>query len=246
MWLVLCEMQDVAAQWAYHGLLARGLEPIELLTSAMLARAVSWKHTLGVEQAQTTITLADGRRIFSTTIHGTLNRLLAAPSAFLSLALPTERAYASQELTAFYLSWLHALPGPVLNRPTPRGLSGAWRRLSEWALLAAQSGLPVSPCTVNGHDETGCLPFHSSLAPPGTPIRTVLLVANRVIGSSVPETIASGCKRLGVLSDTSLLGIDFAESTTGYWTFVGATPLPDLRQGGEALLDALATTMKGT
>ena len=246
MWLVLCEMQDLPAQWAYRGLMARGVEPIELLTSTILARAISWEHTLGAEEARTTITLADGRRVSSTTIRGTLNRLVTAPSAFLPLALPSERAYASQELSAFYLSWLHALPGPVLNRPTPRGLSGAWRRLSEWASLAARAGLPVSSYSVTDHDDTGTLPFQSSLAPPGMPVRTVLLVADRVVDSAVPAAIAEGCQRLGRLADTSLLGIDFAESTVGYWTFVGATPLPDLRKGGEALLDMLAATLTGT
>ena len=75
-------------------------------------------------------------------------------------------------------------------------------------------------------------------------MRTVLLVANRVVGDAIPEAIAEGCRRLGQLSKTALLGIDFAANSKGYWTFASATPLPDLRQGGEALLDALAAELK--
>jgi hypothetical protein len=41
-----------------------------------------------------------------------------------------------------------------------------------------------------------------------------------------------------------LLGIDFAMSAVGApWEFAGATPLPDLRLGGEPLLDALTMAL---
>jgi len=243
MWLVLCETQDVAAQWAYLGLRARGVEPLELLTSANLAQAVSWEHRLGDKGAYTTFTLADGRRISSDAVRGALNRLLTAPSALLPLARPSEKEYASQELVSFFLSWLHSLPGPVLNRATPQGLSGQWRHLSEWVCLAAGAGLPVSSYALSTETGTGYAPFQSSLAPPGAAVRTVLVLANQVVGDSIPEAMAEGCRRLGQLSNTALLGIDFAANAEGYWTFASATPLPDLRPGGEALLDALATEL---
>ena len=245
MWLVLCETQDVAAQWAYLGLRARGVEPLELLTSTNLAQAVSWEHRLGNDAVLTRVTLADGRHISSSDVQGALNRLLTAPSALLPLARPSEKAYASQELVSFFLSWLYSLPCPVLNRPTPQGLSGQWRHLSEWVLLSARAGLPASPYVVSADAGTGYPPFRNSLAPPGAPVRTVLVVANQVIGDSIPEAIAEGCRRLGQLSNTALLGISLAANPEGYWTFASATPLPDLRQGGGALLDALAAELTG-
>ena len=53
--------------------------------------------------------------------------------------------------------------------------------------------------------------------------------------------IRQGCRRLAELSHTALLGVEFTTSSAGPWTFAGATPMPDLRLGGEALLDALAS-----
>ena len=32
-------------------------------------------------------------------------------------------------------NWLNALPGPLLNQPTPQGLCGNWRHPSAWAVL---------------------------------------------------------------------------------------------------------------
>ena len=43
MWLVLCPSSDVAGRWAFEGLRARGLAPIELVTSESLAYA-RWDH----------------------------------------------------------------------------------------------------------------------------------------------------------------------------------------------------------
>jgi hypothetical protein len=54
----------------------------------------------------------------------------------------------------------------------------------------------------------------------------------------------AGCARLAQLSATDLLGIDFNLTWTGDWVFRNATPQPDLRLGGEALLDALAIALQ--
>jgi hypothetical protein len=65
MWLVLCSAQDVSALWAYQGLQARGLRPLELVTAEMLPYSLKWDHRLGAAGAGTSITLADGRVIKS-------------------------------------------------------------------------------------------------------------------------------------------------------------------------------------
>ena len=70
-----------------------------------------------------------------------LNRLIAPPETLVAQSVPGDREYAHQELTALYLSWLNAIPAPVLNRPTPQGLAGRWRHASEWAVAADEAGL---------------------------------------------------------------------------------------------------------
>jgi hypothetical protein len=76
-------------------------------------------------------------------------------------------------------------------------------------------------------------------------VQTVFVVADQVVGATLPRHIRRGCRRLAELSHTALLGIEFTTDPAGPWTFAGATPVPDLRLGGEALLDALASALRG-
>jgi hypothetical protein len=77
------------------------------------------------------------------------------------------------------------------------------------------------------------------------PVQTVFVVAGRVVATSVPLSVQQGCRRLAELTGTELLGIDLAVSPTGTWMFAGASPWPDLRRGGEALLDVLTEVLAG-
>jgi len=245
MWLVLCTAMDASALWASQGLQARGLEPLECVSAEMLAQSQCWEHRVDTQGAAIDITLADGRHIRNEAIQGVLNRLVCVPFEPLRLAHPADRAYASQELTAFCLSWLHALPSPVINRATPQGLAGQWRHRSEWLGLAAHAGLPTPLYRETSEDPRDERDGQGRLVPPDTPVQTVFLVADQVVGATLPCHIRYGCRRLAELSHTALLGIEFATGPAGPWTFAGATPMPDLRLGGEALLDALASALRG-
>jgi hypothetical protein len=73
----------------------------------------------------------------------------------------------------------------------------------------------------------------------------VITLGNRVFGPmfdrSLPPHIADACTALARLSQTPLLGIELTVGQSHrMWTFAGATPLPDLRLGGEPLLNELA------
>jgi len=79
------------------------------------------------------------------------------------------------------------------------------------------------------------------LHPVGVPTVGAVVLGDRVFGPSFPPEIRAACLRLAQLSKTTLLGIEFTASASGnVWTFAGATPMPDLRMGGEPLLNALA------
>ena len=58
-------------------------------------------------------------------------------------------------------------------------------------------------------------------------------------GPTLPEPIRDGCLRLAALSGAPLLGIDLFAGQHGPWTFGGANTHPDLRLGGEGLLDSM-------
>lgn len=64
------------------------------------------------------------------------------------------------------------------------------------------------------------------------------------MGPALPRETRESCLRLAQLAETRLLGIELVSDTSSNsWTFAGATPMPDLRIGGEALLDALAAEL---
>jgi hypothetical protein len=233
MWLVLCASDDLAALWAARALAARGLSPVEVVTAEVLAYNRRFEHRLTDGRSSVKITLADGRVIDSATVRGTLNRLQIIPGSHLRTN-SKDRDYAEQELFALYLSWLYALPGKMLNRPTPQGLAGEWRHPSEWTWLATQAGLTTTPYSQSEFREAPvvCPPLSS-------PDSAVIVVDGVCCGAEAPAEIKAACARLSELSATRLLGVGFEVTRCGDWIFNGATPFPELRFGGNRLVDLL-------
>jgi hypothetical protein len=241
MWLMICSAQDASALWAYYGLRARGLHPLELVTAEMLTTTARWEHTVGVDGANFTVTLADGRVIDNRHVNGVVNRLTHVPLQHLAGAPDFE--YAQQEYTALFMSWLKTLPSPVFNGVQSQGLSGAWRHVSEWVWMAAQSGLPTTSYTQSSHDEIDETTQLRTIVPEGTPTVMVITLGDKVFGPTLPPHISDACKALARLAQIPLLGIELTVGQSGdasRWTFAGATPMPDLRLGGEPLLNELA------
>jgi hypothetical protein len=242
MWLVICSPHDESAIWAYHGLRMRGLSPVELVTADMLTTNARWKHTVGVDGANINITLADGRVIDNRAVRGVVNRLTHVPLDHLSGAPDYE--YATQEYTALFMSWLRALPTPMYNEVDNQGLSGAWRHASEWVYLATQAGLPTCEYVQSSHDEFDDSVTLRRLLPEGTPTTMAITVGDRVFGPFLPPAVNRACRELARLSRTQILGIELAVNNAPQsLTFAGATPMPDLRVGGEQFLDALAVSL---
>lgn len=240
MWLVVGSPQDAAALWACEGLRARGLDPVEWVDGEALAGARTWRHTLDDGACTSEIRLDDGRTLRDGAIRGVLNRMQGVPPGALQVAHRDDRDYAQQELFALMLSWMHALPATVVNRPTPQGLAGGWRHACEWVRLAGQAGLPSTAWRMGSRDAgeaPGATPGTNAAAQPD---EYAILLDGRAFGPELPEAFRGGLMRLATLVDTPLLGIGVTRGAEREWLFAGATPLPDLRVGGEAFLDALA------
>lgn len=242
MWLVLCAPTDIAAIWVYRELKARGLAPIEIITLEVLVRALSWEHRLGADGVSFRIKLANNLVITEANTRGVLNRLTYIDPQLFAVQDDADRLYATQEMTALFMSWLTALRCPVLNRPVAQGLSGSWRHPSEWTVLAAEAGLPTYAYRQTASHPA---PEQSSGGMPGVPVQTVFVVEGRTVshGLSIPPAIAEACSRLAALARVNLLGIELALDNA--WTFAGATPQPDLRHGGGGVLDALVSALDG-
>jgi hypothetical protein len=241
--LVLCDSTDAPARWALEGLRRSGLEPVELVTSDDLAHA-RWVHSVGPRGARVELQLCDGRAFRGDSVRGALNRLVSPPQGSLLLIHPSDRSYVAQELMAFFMSWLQALAGPVLNRPTPESLCGRVRSLAEWLWLAGRAGLPTPSYRLSSEDSPAQPSLHVRMPDPAPDLRTLLVVGDRVVGAPAPAAISEGCRRLGTLARTALLGLEFSVDPRGGWRIAGATCLPDLRLGGQALLDALARSLR--
>jgi len=246
MWLILCSTMDVSALWAYECLKQRGLPSLELVTAENLANASRWEHRLSGSNTEIKITLADGRRIEGAQIRGVLNRLHAPSELAIQRSVPSDRPYAQAEMQAFYLSWLHALPGAVINRPTPIGLCGPWLHPSEWTMRACRAGLRTPVYRQSAHDAKQAGRQHCRpAAAERSPMRSLIalrgqILGNEAFGGTVPPHVAKSCANLAEQVETELLGIDLALDESGQWSFAGATAAPDLRRGGQPLLEHLA------
>jgi hypothetical protein len=239
MWLMICSEQDASAIWAYHGLQTRGLRPFQLVSAEQLSRNARWVHQVGEEGANVNITLADGRVINSRTVRGVVNRLTHVPLD--QFAGTPDYEYAVQEYTALFMSWLNALPGPVFNAVSSQGLSGAWRHPSEWVWLAAQAGLETPHYTQSSDDQIDESVQIRRLVPEEMATTMAITVGDRVFGPFIPAEVRYACAQLARISQTRLLGVELAyHQQSRTWLFSGATPMPDLRLGGEQLLDTLA------
>ena len=232
--LVLCETFDTAAFWAADSLRTRGAD-VSVVTTSDLEGAVRWEHRVTRSGAASIdIELMDGRRVGSREPMGVLNRLAFVPTARLNAIAGPDCEYAVQEMNAFFLSWLNALPGRVLNRPKPQGLGGNWRHPSGWAVLAGRAGLSPAPYHQSCESDPDAAWLQSR--PPET---TVFVIGRQaVVARRLPAGVEEGCLRLAEAAREDLLGIDFIDGT-----FVGASPRPDLQLGGDRLVDVLADAL---
>ena len=238
--LVLCEEFDYAALWAADSMRRRG-QPVQVITGAHLTAAAGWQHRVSSTCADCEISFADGTHLRGSDTGGVLNRLFGVPVSWARRYGGGDRDYALQEMHALYLSWLHALPGPVLNPPTPQGLCGNWRHISAWTALAAKAGLPVRPF----RQASTADPDGIEQAVPTTEM--LYVIDGQVVGPDAlvaPFAAASIC--LAQAAGTKLLGINFAPNPNGAWQMTGASILPDLINGGDALIDALIATLTKT
>ena len=238
--LILCEETDAAAAWAAGRLRRRGLAT-DIVTGADLAVAGRLQHRVGRRGATFALELAGGRRLCGETVKGLLNRLTFIPAACLRRIGGPDRYYAVQEIYALYLSWLHSLPGPLLNAPAPQGLCGNWRHPSSWIALAVAAGLPAMPYRQSSRDDP--TPLWHGLAAPAP--ATVFVVGGRIVAHpAVPRGLDDACRKLARAAGVELLGLDFAPGADGHWRFTGASVMPDLMRGGEAVADALAQALR--
>jgi hypothetical protein len=241
-WLVLASEFDESARWVADGL-ATGSGSVQFVTDADLAGA-TWSHRVGDRSLSTRVALADGRTIDSDEVRGTFNRLTWVPPAFVEQLVEDDRRYGLQEFSALVMSWLASFPGPIINPPDTRGLSGAWRSPAEWAILAGSAGLNTAPVFFDSANDASAGNGWYATGRNGPFVEDVIVVGDAVFSDAdVAPVTADGCRRLAASSATPVLGLAFVGD--GMCTVAGVTPMPDLRAGGDAAIDAVAEALGG-
>lgn len=238
MWLVLAEVGDWAATWAAEGLWQRGLRPLRLVTGAELAGGVVWEHRLDWSGAHTRLVLTDGTPVVDGEVRGVLNRLTGLYSPPGRVA-ESDAEYAACEYNALLLSFLAALPCPVVNRPGSIGGAAGALSLPQWLRAARLAGLPVLPW----HSDE---PFWgpSPRLPPGARARTVFAVDGEIAdGRDLDLRTVAACRRLSRRQGAAILAIELVCRDGAPPRFAAASRLPDLREGGPALLDLVARAL---
>jgi len=237
MWLLFSSPADTAARWARLGLLERGLDPLIWIPGEALSRARRWIHRIGRNGVSLELVLDSGLTLHDEEVKGVLNRMPWPPDHSLWMA-PEDREYVRQEMSAFYLSWLYGLSAPVLNRPHPQGLAGAFRPPAVWHHLATRAGLETVPYRAGSHH-----PGPGAWQPAWNSGALLFVVGEETIPAAgvppPPKPVRQAAVRLGKLSNTPLLALRFITGSGGGWRFIGADTLPDLSLGGAPLLDAL-------
>lgn len=175
--------------------------------------------------------LTGRRRLDTRRLSGTLNRAERPDHPQLRRAAPADRTYVQAEMDAVLLAWLGALPAPVVNPAHPLGWAGVQLHPFAWALRAQAAGFLTAPhrCGYSGLE----LPFTQSR------YSTSHLVFGGRTFPALPQDIERRAAMLAKSAGVPLLGITLAWMADGQALFTGATPLPDLRVGGAAFLDAL-------
>lgn len=184
-------------------------------------------------QVSSTLHLADGRSLEGTGHQLVVNRLVSLPAVRSSS--PADTAYLGEEWRAAATAWLRSLPGPVLNPPRAASLVGPVLADPVWRTVAAAYGLPVQAWRAE------CEPAEQDDADTAAELVEVACVDGHCIDPTgrFPEEwrrpLAAVSRHVGA----PLLGARFDAGGDGGWRFCGATPLPRLAAGGDALVDAV-------
>lgn len=194
----------------------RAAHEAALLTCEDLS-AAGWCHPVGAASRSTAV--VGGRVVAVEGITGVLTRRPYVVEQELGHIVPADRAYVASEMTAFLLSWLSSLECPVLNRPTPSGLSGPNWWPEQWTYAAAQFGLPVRPVR-----RRAVLADDAPAAADPPPL-TVTVVGERCIGP-VDPALAAQARRFARAVGVDLLAVHFSGPEPGA-DFLGADLWPD-------------------
>ncbi|BFU92805.1 MAG: hypothetical protein NTAFB01_39920 [Nitrospira sp.] len=180
---------------------------VRLLRPSDLSR-LGWRYEIG-DHAGPSQAVVAGRACPEGRLAGVITRLVSVTPADLPHIKPADRAYVAQEMQAFLLAWLHRLPCPVLNRPTPVCLAGDWWSPQTWIHRACRLGIPVTRSewrVVRGLRTKAIQPVTGESS-----TVSITVVGSQVIGNVTP-CVAQYARRLAQAAELELVTVRFSSS----------------------------------
>lgn len=235
--VILCHADDAPALWLHGALRDLGLKRLELVAVEQLVYSRRIVHRLDDNGDRGEIHLADGRVLRAESISGLINRVRYVPTEHFGRADPSDRTYATQELSAFMLAWLDSIAGRVINPPLPFALDGGTFQPTTVLHYAAVAGLPT------GTWRAGTNVMEDDVEPTVIPTHTPIVFDGRLFGRILPRNLRDGCVRVAALLGVPLLQILLHHSAEFGWRFVAATGIADFRIGGRRLAGALGRAL---
>lgn len=221
--------QSFAARYADLG--------VRLMTPEDLSRS-GWNYRVG--QAPRSTARIGEDVLSAEDIAAVLTRIPCVTAHDLPHIAPADRTYVAAEMTAFLLAWLTELKCPLINRPTPRCLSGPDWPPEKWVQTAARIGIPTDTTRrqirlSNKPVEVTC-PEHKGA--------TATIVGRRCIGT-VDHELGQAALALMEAAGTELLVVRFSGPQSGA-RFMEANHWADLadRETGEAVFQRLRDAKK--
>lgn len=195
---------------------------VRLVTPRDLSRA-GWlcEFRDGASSVQAVV---DGRPVPQGRLAGVIARLGCVTTADLPHIEAGDRAYVAAEMRAFLAAWLHALPCPVLNRPSPTCLAGNWWPPHKWVQTAVRLGIRVS--VVEQRVDLGASRRRHHPTTRDASVTNVTIVGSRTIGRASPRLVRQA-RMLSHAAGLDCVTVQFS-SPTDEAVFLGATLWPDL------------------
>lgn len=197
-------------------------EEVRLLTCRDFARS-GWEfHSGSPERGRLVV---DGRPVSARDVRGVLMRLPTVTATELPHIHPDDRHYVAAELMAFLVAFLHELPCPVINQPTPLLLTGPAWSASRWRCEVRRLGMPalcdrqVSSLGASDNASEGIDRI----------VGSVTVIGDGAFGLEDPQA-RDFARRLARRAGASLLRVRFLRRGTRL-AFIDANLTPDLNDG---------------
>jgi len=119
-----------------------GLATVDFVSLWEMQMAVRWAQVQENGRTANELILMGGKQINLEKVV-VFNRLSSVSALTFQGLSAVDKSYSIEETQAFVLSWLAALPGPVINPATHAGLAGPGFDQLAWMLIAHKAGLPT-------------------------------------------------------------------------------------------------------